>query len=45
VLSFNVGVDIALTQRVNVFGGYQGETVLDGEGITNAGYLGAAFKW
>jgi outer membrane autotransporter protein len=45
VLSFNVGLDIALTQRVNVFGGYQGESVLDCDGVNNAGYVGAAFKW
>jgi len=47
LLTFNLGGEYWLAQSLSVFGGYQGEYVMDrtNSRVHNAGYIGAGFKW
>jgi hypothetical protein len=47
VLSYNVGGEYALGKCFNVFGGYDGQAVLDrpGDKVQHVGYVGGIVKW
>ena len=47
LLTFNLGGEYQLAQRLSVFGGYQGEYMIDRtySRVHNTAYIGAGFKW
>ena len=47
LLTFNLGTDFQVSEHVSVFGGYQGEYVMDRDNsqVHSMGYVGAGFKW